>query len=142
MEEQLSLLLNVKYKYYLLIDVVEFVSTTQVWTDEQVGRYMRKAMRQAALDQPKTDSTFIRYKILYEKPLRRWISPAERKMIYSNSDYTCSYCGKRGGTLHVDHVIPISRGGIDDIENMTSACPRCNWSKGSKLLSEWSGYHG
>jgi 5-methylcytosine-specific restriction endonuclease McrA len=47
----------------------------------------------------------------------------------------CVYCG--GPFEHVDHVIPASRGGTDDPDNLVPACTPCNTSKGNKLLAEW-----
>lgn len=51
----------------------------------------------------------------------------------------CYYCGtKVGDTYHVDHVIPLSRGGTNWPENLVIACPQCNQSKNDKLPHEWS----
>jgi 5-methylcytosine-specific restriction endonuclease McrA len=47
----------------------------------------------------------------------------------------CAYCGKSGTTI--DHVIPISKGGRDEIGNVLPACRRCNSSKGNKDLAAW-----
>ena len=33
---------------------------------------------------------------------------------------------------HVDHVIPLSRGGSNDKDNIQLLCPSCNMSKGAK----------
>lgn len=57
-------------------------------------------------------------------------------------DGRCAYCGKPGATI--DHIIPISRGGRDALDNVQPACRRCNCSKGARLLSEWPlpDYHG
>ena len=52
---------------------------------------------------------------------------------------SCTYCGITGVKLQRDHIIPRSRGGSDDPENLTPACRPCNMSKGTKLLSEWEG---
>jgi 5-methylcytosine-specific restriction endonuclease McrA len=49
----------------------------------------------------------------------------------------CAYCGATEN-ITVDHIVPISRGGTHEAENMAPACQRCNCSKGSKLLSEWT----
>ena len=46
--------------------------------------------------------------------------------------FTCTYCGKNGSEveLHVDHIIPLARGGSNHIANLTTACRQCNQSKG------------
>lgn len=52
----------------------------------------------------------------------------------------CYWCNvKLGDTYHVDHVIPLSRGGDDGPHNIVAACATCNLSKGSKLPHEWCG---
>jgi len=48
----------------------------------------------------------------------------------------CVYCGAPGE--HVDHVIPLSRGGIEHPSNLVSACGPCNHSKRSRLLWQWT----
>ena len=47
----------------------------------------------------------------------------------------CVYCGSPAE--HLDHVIPIARGGKHSIGNLAPACAFCNMSKGAKLVSEW-----
>jgi len=50
----------------------------------------------------------------------------------------CYYCGSKvNNTYHVDHVIPLSRGGSNWPENLVIACPHCNSSKQDKLPHEW-----
>lgn len=60
-----------------------------------------------------------------------------REYVIQRDGKVCSYCGRSDVPLQLDHVIPRSRGGSDDPENLTPACRPCNTSKGSKLLSEW-----
>lgn len=43
------------------------------------------------------------------------------------------------GNTHIDHRIPISRGGSNAPENLCLSCKHCNLSKGSKLPHEWTG---
>ncbi|MET9425626.1 HNH endonuclease [Streptomyces sp. NPDC006540] len=50
--------------------------------------------------------------------------------------YGCAYCPERA--THLDHVIPLSKGGEDVESNMVPACQRCNLSKGAKTLAEWA----
>jgi hypothetical protein len=62
---------------------------------------------------------------------------AIRSLVFARDDYTCTYCGSRQPPLHCDHVVPVSRGGSDEMSNLATACKRCNLSKGDKLLEEW-----
>jgi len=56
----------------------------------------------------------------------------------------CAYCGKefKDGKLweHIDHVIPIIRGGLHILANLRPTCAKCNLSKGAKLLKEWKNH--
>jgi hypothetical protein len=52
----------------------------------------------------------------------------------------CSYCGRIGNGLdpdgrawHIDHVIPISKGGPDQPDNLVKSCVTCNTSKNTEL---------
>lgn len=51
----------------------------------------------------------------------------------------CYYCGKEfeNGKYHVDHVIPLSRGGSNSPDNLVLACPSCNVQKNNRLPHEW-----
>jgi hypothetical protein len=68
-------------------------------------------------------------------PMREWV--ALRNLIFERDDNTCQYCGKRGGVLHCDHVIPLSRGGTNDPDNLATACDVCNLSKHARTVEEW-----
>ncbi|NLY47386.1 MAG: HNH endonuclease [Tissierella sp.] len=61
---------------------------------------------------------------------REWL---ELKEYYGNR---CLRCGRteEETTLTVDHVIPISLGGRNDISNLQPLCPHCNSHKGSKYI--------
>lgn len=62
-----------------------------------------------------------------------------RSAIFARDDFTCGYCGKRGGKLECDHIHPRSKGGSDHPSNLVTACFSCNRSKRDKLLTEWGG---
>lgn len=52
----------------------------------------------------------------------------------------CYWCGKKvGDDYHVDHVVPLSKGGSNGPENIVIACAACNLSKGAKHPIEFAG---
>lgn len=62
------------------------------------------------------------------------------KAIYKSQLGNCWWCGEQvGNNFHVDHRVPLSRGGSNRIDNLVISCPPCNLSKGPKLPSEWNG---
>ncbi len=61
-----------------------------------------------------------------------------RHNIYIRDGNRCQYCGKRFSTseLSLDHVVPLSRGGISSWDNVVCACLPCNVRKGSRVPEE------
>ncbi|MEU8213993.1 HNH endonuclease [Micromonospora sp. NPDC049044] len=53
----------------------------------------------------------------------------------------CYYCGERKDEMHMDHYMPLAKGGTDHWWNLVRACANCNLSKGDKLPTgrEWQG---
>ena len=46
----------------------------------------------------------------------------------------CLCCGVTGVVLEADHVVPLTRGGADDIGNIQPLCGTCNRSKFVKTV--------
>lgn len=61
-----------------------------------------------------------------------------RRNIYEHYGHRCCYCGTVYGTenLNLDHVIPRSRGGRSDWENVVTACIACNTRKANRFPLE------
>jgi hypothetical protein len=62
-----------------------------------------------------------------------------RTKIFHRDNFTCTYCGKTGGRLECDHIMPVCRGGSNEPANLTTACLACNRAKGALTLEEWRG---
>ncbi len=60
-----------------------------------------------------------------------WISLCERY------NYTCLACGKNDVPMTVDHVIPVSLGGSNGIDNIQPLCKPCNCSKGARHSTDY-----
>ncbi|MBN9398614.1 MAG: HNH endonuclease ['Candidatus Kapabacteria' thiocyanatum] len=59
-----------------------------------------------------------------------------RKNILRRDGFRCMYCGTPQTPLTIDHVIPRSRGGMDQWENLVCACVHCNNKKGNRTPEE------
>ncbi|MEI7592755.1 MAG: HNH endonuclease [Actinomycetes bacterium] len=59
-----------------------------------------------------------------------------RKGIFVRDGGMCQYCNARAESI--DHVIPRSRGGLHEWENVVAACRRCNTAKRDRYLHETS----
>ncbi len=62
--------------------------------------------------------------------------PLTRKNLMHRDKHTCQYCARPGGNLTIDHIVPRSKGGQDEWENVVVACLSCNVRKGSKSPEE------
>ena len=61
-----------------------------------------------------------------------------RFRVMQRDRFTCKSCGKspathQGVVLHVDHIMPWSKGGKTVIENLQTLCSNCNLGKGNML---------
>jgi 5-methylcytosine-specific restriction endonuclease McrA len=70
-------------------------------------------------------------------PVSQW-APL-RDAVIERDGFMCTYCGDTDAPLCADHVIPLSRGGTNLIDNLVCACIPCNSSKSDRLLEEWRG---
>lgn len=64
--------------------------------------------------------------------------PFSRKSVYARDDYRCQYCGSQPGKqlLTMDHLIPKSRGGKKNYENIVTSCQPCNQKKANRTPAE------
>lgn len=60
-----------------------------------------------------------------------------REYLLEKFQRACVYCGVTNVPLEVEHIIPKSRGGTNQISNLTLACNSCNTYKGTKTASEF-----
>lgn len=64
-----------------------------------------------------------------------------RKQVVQSKGTSCHYCGKFvDKAMHLDHVVPFSRGGETTYENLVPACKFCNIDKLSMTVEEWRSF--
>lgn len=79
------------------------------------------------------ETTTARY---FAKNQRSLMTPALRLKIKERDNYTCRMCGKRMPDevgLHIDHIVPISKGGKTVESNLQVLCDKCNLRKNNKV---------
>lgn len=63
-------------------------------------------------------------------------SNSKRFRIFQFDNFTCQYCGVSASEvkLEIDHIIPFSNGGGNEIENLITSCHSCNIGKGNRKI--------
>lgn len=67
---------------------------------------------------------------------RKLLTPKLKNKIKERDNYTCQLCGKYMPDeigLHIDHIVPISKGGKTVESNLQVLCSRCNAEKSNKV---------
>lgn len=69
---------------------------------------------------------------------RRNFSVSERSAVYTKTEGHCAICGKfvPYTEFTVDHIVPLAKGGSNDISNLQCACGVCNRIKQDILPDE------
>lgn len=101
---------------------LEFVSWKSGATIEEIAQESR------ALPKPASD---------LKHRTNRSISLSLRYDVLKRDNFKCVVCGKspallHGIQLHIDHIIPWSKGGETEIENLQTLCSECNLGKSDK----------
>jgi len=69
--------------------------------------------------------------------IKRNVSLSTRTKVLERDKYTCQMCGRNrheGVKLEVDHIIPVSKGGSNNMSNLQTLCFDCNRGKSAKIL--------
>jgi DNA-directed RNA polymerase subunit RPC12/RpoP len=68
---------------------------------------------------------------------RRAMSAKTRFEVFKRDGFVCQYCGAHPPDvlLEVDHIVAVKNGGVNDPDNLTTACERCNRGKSAVPLS-------
>ncbi len=75
----------------------------------------------------------VRLRYMVRAPFHRRTT-LSRRALFSRDDYRCQYCG--GFADSIDHIVPRSRGGRHEWENVAAACRPCNLRKRDRTPAE------
>lgn len=79
-----------------------------------------------------TDCAKHREQFIEKKIKAAEVRKVEFKKLCEKYNWTCPCCGLKTKKLTQDHIVPLSKGGIDDISNIQPLCKMCNRTKGNK----------
>jgi hypothetical protein len=90
----------------------------------EVSSYGKEKRNQANRSQPNQRRTFTR---------------EEKMFVYNKANGRCQLCGKQLNInkISVDHIIPLAKGGLNDLDNLQLACSSCNEFKGCLYPEEY-----
>lgn len=96
-------------------------------------KYQDKHKAEAAL-KLKSRRALIKGCTVDERGVNKFYQNARNKQWVS-----CYWCQTlvRGQDCHIDHIVPLAKGGRHAIDNLCTSCCVCNRSKSSKLPHEW-----
>ncbi|MCK5492976.1 MAG: HNH endonuclease [Candidatus Omnitrophica bacterium] len=59
-----------------------------------------------------------------------------RFLVLKRDNFICQYCGRKSpeAELQIDHMLPKSKGGKNNVDNLITSCRECNQGKGDVLL--------
>jgi 5-methylcytosine-specific restriction endonuclease McrA len=73
---------------------------------------------------------------------RKFRRQVTNTFLFARDHYQCQYCGRHQAALKPresltrDHLIPLSRGGLNQWNNVVTACNHCNTRKGNRMPNE------
>lgn len=62
--------------------------------------------------------------------VKRSVSETKKKYVSAQQGWRCGHCQQQlSSTYEVDHIIPLYKGGSNDLTNLVSLCPNCHRKK-------------
>ena len=143
----LFLMTEARQRALYLLDVAEVVFEFEKFRTDNLQESLRRAI--ATVERNRKNDAKAQKQ--YDKEQREWrknvdrearvrpVMPRELRLaVFKRDGFMCCDCGyqahdSRGRRLHVDHIIPVSLGGTNDIDNLQTLCDLCNIRKSDKL---------
>lgn len=97
-------------------------------TDEQMNEFISKG-KQSVVEKILQQHEFAKY-----SEDRPQIPRKIRRTVFARDRYCCKCCGD-DQELEIDHIIPYSRGGSNDISNLQTLCRYCNGIKSAREMT-------
>ncbi|MEO8620027.1 MAG: HNH endonuclease [bacterium] len=133
------LALNASYEPMHMLDVNRAARLLLDGRAELVERHESLLVRSEKVQMPRPVVIRLKNYVHVPRNLRKQVT---NTLLFARDDYTCSYCLRtdkqlrRNEFLNRDHVLPLSRGGKNDWNNVATACSSCNTKKDDRTPRE------
>jgi HNH endonuclease len=104
--------------------------------NEIISHYVREVGPEFFAEQPEFAGLFEREGVLKRRQPPEWV----RKAVFHRDRGHCVICGSDQSGLmdsqsapHLDHIVPLELGGLNDLSNMQLLCAVCNGRKGDRI---------
>ena len=131
-----------------------FMNFERLW--DKFGQMPTKSLLQGSADSICTKAPYIRVfgswtnakkeflewsgrtEPVFEKRVRKGLGVSDkiRYLVFERDDFKCRACGDYppNCVLQIDHIVPYSKGGSNDIDNLQTLCRVCNLGKGTRIF--------
>ena len=110
-------------------EIEDYLKEQQIekYKEEIKAAELKKALRQVARQR------LIEEGVLFDEEHKRPYIPKEVVgFVYMRDGGRCRECGCTKD-LHIDHIIPLSKGGSSEPENLQILCEKCNLNHGNRM---------
>lgn len=117
----------------------DYVKKNQAATRARNSKKRVQDAKEWAKNNPeKRRAISINYKSKRRAVTRKGMSGGDLAAWTKQQDKTCYWCKRRcDDAYHVDHMVPLSRGGAHESYNLAISCPPCNLKKSNKTPSQF-----
>lgn len=114
---------------------VEKVQSTNTHADAQIATAVSSMHVQSSCEGPGDEP----HSVLITHKTGRTVSDRLRFKVLERDRFTCKLCGRSPARiaslgLEVDHVVPYSRGGETEMDNLQTLCKECNRGKADSMI--------
>jgi hypothetical protein len=137
--EQLEKLNDEEIAFALKISVDELNATKEIFIKkcfiDSQWNVLQWEKRQYISDDANSRVKKYRYNMKNNGQLSSYSYTKHRVTVYSRDNNLCVYCGS-SKSLCLDHLYPVRLGGDDNIDNLVTACKKCNSGKSGRTVEQ------